>query len=103
MPCDTVYQQMKETERKRVEQERQKGLREIEDALAKGTARIVKQGGRYIIVGAQLPTGMKDLCVLAALQQRGSDAYRRAVAQANAQAMNFAHQHHLAHTHGRKH
>lgn len=100
MPCDTIYQQMREAERKRIEQERQAKLREIEDALARGQAKIVNQNGRFVLVGATLPPGMKDLCVLAKLQQRNSDAYKRAVAQANAQAMNFAHAHAMAHRGG---
>jgi len=100
MPCDQIYLKMREEERRRVEQERQKGIREIEDALARGTAKIVNQGGRFVIVGAALPKGMMDLCVLAKLQQRGSDAYKRAIAQAQAQGMNFAQAHAHAHAHG---
>ncbi len=100
MTCHIKLAEMQAAERLATERARQKSLAEIEGALANGQARIVKEGGRFRVVGASLPTGMTDLCALAALQQRNSAEYRRAVAQANAQSQNFAQQHALTHQRG---
>jgi len=100
MPCDVIARKMAEAERQRLEEERKRALREIEDALARGQARIVKQpDGTFRVVGAQLPQGMYDLCVLAKLQERNSAAFRQAMGQAQTQA-NFVHQHNMAHLMG---
>jgi hypothetical protein len=101
MPCDVILRKMAEEEKRRVEQERNRALREIEDAMAKGIAKIVKlPNGQFRIVGAALPTGMYDLCTLAKLQQRNSEPFKRAMAQAQAHGANFVHQHNLAHQRG---
>jgi len=69
--------------------------------LARGVARIVKQpDGTFRVIGARLPKGMYDLCTLAKLQERNSAAFRKAMAQAQAQGANFMYQHHLAHLKG---
>lgn len=101
MACDVILQKMAEAQRKREEERRKRELRKIEDALARGSAQIVKQpDGSFRIVGAELPRGMYDLCVLAKLQERQSDGFRKAMMKAQAQAMNFIHQHNLSHLRG---
>jgi hypothetical protein len=88
-------------ERAKEEQKRQQKLREIEAAFVTGQARIVRQpDGTFRVVGAELPNGMMDLCVLAKLQERNSAAFRQAMTQAQTQGANFMHQHHLAHLKG---
>lgn len=104
MPCEKMSQRLAARERMQLEREREKALKEIEEALARGVARIVKQpNGQCTIVGAALPKGMYDLCVLAKLQERNSAAFKQAMGQAQAQGANFVHQHHLAHLKGGKH
>jgi len=103
MPCDT-RRNLAAAEQRMLEAERKRALREIEDALARGVARIVKQpNGQFTIVGAALPKGMYDLCTLAKLQERNSTAFQQAMSQAQAQGANFMHQHHLAHLKGGRH
>jgi len=100
MPCDTRARQLAAAEQKRLEEERKRALKEIEDALARGIAKIVKQpDGTFRVIGAALPEGMYDLCVLAKLQERNSVAFRQAMGQAQTQA-NFMQQHAMAHMMG---
>ncbi len=102
MPCDLRMQrQLAAAERKRIEAERKRAIRDIENALAAGQARIVKAAnGRMMIVGATLPEGMKDICVLAKLQARNSAGYREAVQKANVQGVNFVGAHNALHRGG---
>ena len=101
MPCDTKFKQMAAEQRAKEEQERQAKLREIEAAFVTGRASIVRQpNGTFRIVGAELPNGMMDLCVLAKLQERNHAAFRQAMTKAQTQGANFMHQHHMAHLKG---
>ena len=110
MPCDTQWrlerERMRQEERERAERERQRKrqreLAQIEQALASGQARIVNTGGRPRLVGVPLPNGMKDVCCLAALQQRGSVAFKQAMAKSNTTA-NFVAQHNALHNRGGGH
>jgi len=104
MACEAILRRLEAAARKIEEEKRRKAIREIETALATGQARIVKQpGGRMMIVGVPLPSGMMDTCVLAKLQERNSVGFKKAVAQANAQGMNFVHMHNLTHQGGGGH
>lgn len=101
MACEYRLRQMAEAARRREEEKRRKAIREIEQALASGQARIVKQpNGKMMIVGVPLPNGMMDTCVLAKLQERNSQGFQQAVQKANAQGMNFVHMHNLTHQGG---
>ncbi len=101
MACEYRLQQMEAAARRLEEQARLKAIKAIENALATGQARIVKQpGGRMMIVGAPLPNGMMDTCVLAKLQERNSQGFQQAVQKANAQGTNFVHLHDLTHRGG---
>ncbi len=110
MPCDTAWRQERarlraeEAERRQRERDRKRKreLAQIEQALASGQARIVNAGGRPRLVGVPLPNEMKDVCVLAALQQRGSVAFKQAIAKANTQT-NFVAQHNAMHNRGGGH
>jgi len=98
MPCDRRLQEMQAAQRRREEAARRKALAKIEEALAQGTARVVKMpNGAVRLVGAALPNGMKDVCVMAALQERNHPAFRRAVQQAQMQGTNFVHMHNAMH------
>lgn len=101
MACEQILQRMKAAERAREEAARLKAIKAIEEALVTGQARIVKQpGGRMVIVGAALPNGMMDTCVLAKLQERNSQGFQQAVQKANVQGMNFVHAHNMQHRGG---
>jgi hypothetical protein len=104
MPCDLILQRMKEEQRQREEAKRRRAIADIEEALASGSARLVKQpNGKMMIVGVPLPDGMKDICVLAKLQERNSAGFQRATQMANAQAMNFVGMHNALHQGGGGH
>lgn len=107
MPCDTQYilaaQRSPEDE---INAQRDADLARIEQELALGTAQIINDpvSGVVKIVGASVvPEGMSDLCVLGALQQRGSVEFQLAAAHAGVQDRNFAAAHQHAHQHGHKH
>ncbi len=98
MPCELRRQRMKEEQRRREEARRRKSLAQIEEALAAGVARVVKMpNGGVRIMGVALPTGMKDVCVMAALQERNSAAFKQAVQRARVQGTNFVNVHNALH------
>jgi hypothetical protein len=87
-------------------QQRNEDLARIEQELAMGTATIQVDliTGNAKVVGASVqPQGMSDLCVLDALQQRGSVEFQLAAAHAGVQNRNFSAAHAHAHAHGHKH
>ena len=101
MSCEYRLQQMAEAARRREEKKRREAIRDIEEALASGQARIVKQpNGKMVIMGVALPTGMMDTCVVAKLQERNSQGFQQAVQKANAVGTNFIHAHNLTHQGG---
>jgi hypothetical protein len=104
MPCDLRLQRLRAEQRRQEEARRRRAIAEIEEALASGTARLVKQpNGTMRIVGVPLPEGMKDICVLAKLQERNSAGFQQAALKANAQATNFVGMHNALHQGGGGH
>jgi hypothetical protein len=104
MPCDLRRQRLRAEQRRQEEAKRRRAIADIEEALASGVARLVKQpNGSMSIVGARLPEGMKDICVLAKLQERNSAGFQKAAQMANAQAQNFVGMHNALHQGGGGH
>lgn len=96
MPCDYQYniEAQEEEERRRAEEERKRReaeLSALESQLGSGMARIERNPvtGEYKIVGGKIPEGMHDSCVLATLQQRGSFAFRTAMARSSTENVDF--------------
>lgn len=107
MPCDTLYrrelerikeEEAREAKRKELEAAREAALRKIEEALAAGTAALVEHpDGTVTLVGAALPQGMHDSCVLASLQARNSMEFQQALANAGLLNKDFVGIHNKSH------
>jgi len=105
MPCEYAFVKQP-TELDIINTKRAEDLSRIEQELAAGIATIETDPitGQARVVGASVqPQGMSDLCVLDALQQRGSVEFQLAAAHAGVQQQNFTSQHAHAHQHGHKH
>lgn len=107
MPCDVVYrkelsrirdEEKREEKRLQLEKAKELALRKIEEALASGTAALVTHpDGTVTMVGAALPNGMHDSCVLAALQARSSLEFQQALQNSGLANMDFIGVHNKSH------
>lgn len=107
MPCTSRYiRKVERSPEDILNEQRDRDLERIEQELAMGTAAIETDPltGKTRVVGASVqPEGMRDVCVLDALQQRNSMEWQLAAAHAGVQDRNFAAAHQHAHQHGHKH
>jgi len=105
MPCPISYVLQPSVEDV-LNQERNQALQTLEQELALGIASVQTDpttGVAVLVGGSVWPEGMSDLCILDALQQRGSVEFQLAVAHAGLQDKNFTHAHAHAHAQGHKH
>lgn len=105
MPCSQAYILQPSIEDV-LNQQRNQALQTLEEELGLGLATIQTDpitGVAVLVGGSVHPEGMSDLCVLDALQQRGSVEFQLAVAHAGLQDKNFTHAHAHAHAHGHEH
>lgn len=96
MPCDTI-RRINIQEEVRAQRERQEALERLEQELAAGLAQIIVANDGSIQILGSIPAGMHDACVLAALQQRNSEAFNYACQLAGVQATNFVQLHNNSH------
>jgi hypothetical protein len=105
MACEITYRP-KPTIEDVLNQRRNEVLKKIEQELGMGLASVQVNPvtGEAKVVGASVaPEGMSDLCVLDALQTRGSVEFQLAATHAGVQNRNFAAAHAHAHAHSHKH
>ncbi len=85
MPCYEIDAATLAEER-RLREEREQQLEQIEQQLEAGIATIIQNlDGTFNLIGATLPNGMFDACVLAELEKRNSQGFQAAQSQANNQ------------------
>lgn len=105
MPCPVVWVPQPTAE-DILNQQRNEALSKIEKELGAGTARLEANPvtGETTLVGASvMPPKMNDLCILDALQTRGSLEWQLAAAHVGVQNKNFAAAHAHAHKMGHSH
>jgi hypothetical protein len=97
MPCYEVDAATLAEER-RIKEEREQQIEQIEQQLEAGIVTILQDAvtGTFTLVGATLPTGMFDACVLAELEKRNSQGFQMAVSQSDSQT-NFVALHDRSH------
>lgn len=98
MPCDTEYLRLREEEKIRVEQERERELLRLEQDLAVGLAQIIVAADGTVQLLGQYPQGMHEACTLAGLQRRNSVEFQTACQVAGVYGVNFIALH--GHSHG---